>query len=51
MSGPILLPVMVLAGACVVWVLRRSRLTTRTQLIVLAACGAAGVILLVIVDG
>jgi uncharacterized membrane protein len=48
MSGRILLPVMVLAGACVIW--RRSTLTTRTQLIVLAAWGVAGVIVLVIVD-
>jgi hypothetical protein len=50
MSGRILLPVMVLAGACVIWVLRRSTLTTRTQLIVLAAWGVAGVTVLVIVD-
>ena len=44
----IFLPAMLLTGACMLWALRRSKMTTPGQLLVLAGLGAAGVILLVV---
>lgn len=45
-----LLPALLFAGAGVLWVLRRSRLTTRTQLLLLAVWGAVGVFLIIAVE-